>query len=284
MGQSLNNIKRRINTINSTRKITSSMKLVSNVKCRRFMVEEYKQREYSSLLRNVILDCLKLVKDVPNDELPILIQNRKITNHRLVILVSSTLGLCGGYNSELFKFYKDNYKKNDEVVVIGEKARVEVLKHQNIKIHAEFKDILDKYNVYKVKNFVKYLSELYINSDFDEVVIIYHKYVNSLVSKIVLEKLLPFEVNKDDPTYAPLYDQNIYEIIDVSIKEYLSSILNDCFLSSLVSEHSARRNAMDNADKNAKDIVSKLQLEYNKERQQSITQEITEVVAGSKNK
>ena len=60
MGQSLNNIKRRINTINSTRKITSSMKLVSNVKCRRFMVEEYEQREYSSLLRKIILDCIKL--------------------------------------------------------------------------------------------------------------------------------------------------------------------------------------------------------------------------------
>ena len=135
MGQSLNNIKRRINTINSTRKITSSMKLVSNVKCRRFMVEEYKQREYSSLLRKIILDCIKLKTDLPNDELPPLIREKKKTNKRLIILVSSTLGLCGGYNSELFKFFNDNYKRNDEIIVIGEKARVELSKHDNIKIY-----------------------------------------------------------------------------------------------------------------------------------------------------
>ena len=89
MGQSLNNIKRRINTINSTRKITRSMKLVSNVKCRRFMVEEYKQREYSSLLRKIILDCIKLKKDLPNDELPPLIREKKKTNKRFFYSLSS---------------------------------------------------------------------------------------------------------------------------------------------------------------------------------------------------
>lgn len=284
MGQSLNNIKRRINTINSTRKITSSMKLVSNVKCRRFMVEEYKQREYSTLLRSIILDCIKLKTDIPQDELPPLIRVKKQTNHRLIILVSSTLGLCGGYNSELFKFYNDNFKENDEVIVIGEKARIELLKHNNIKIHADFLDILDKYNIFKTKNLVNYISTLYVENDFDEVDIIYHKYVNSLVSKVIIEKLLPFNIDNNVTSYAPLHDQDISSILTYSIKEYLCSVLNDCFLSCLVSEHSARRNAMDNADKNAREIVSKLQLEYNKERQQSITQEITEVVAGSKNK
>ena len=144
MGQSLNNIKRRINTINSTRKITSSMKLVSNVKCRRFMVEEYKQREYSSLLRKIILDCIKLKKDLPNDELPPLIREKKKTNKRLIILVSSTLGLCGGYNSELFKFFNDNYKRNDEIIVIGEKARVELSKHDNIKIYTRLRTVQEK--------------------------------------------------------------------------------------------------------------------------------------------
>lgn len=284
MGQSLNNIKRRINTINSTRKITSSMKLVSNVKCRRFMVEEYKQREYSSLLRKIILDCIKLKKDLPNDELPPLIREKKKTNKRLIILVSSTLGLCGGYNSELFKFFNDNYKRNDEIIVIGEKVRVELSKHDNIKIYTDFLTILDKYNISKTKNLVNFITSLYVENDFDEVDIIYHKYINSLVSKVLIEKLLPFSIDNNDATYSPLHDQDISSILTYSIKEYLCSVLNDCFLSCLVSEHSARRNAMDNADKNAKEIVSKLQLEYNKERQQSITQEISEVVAGSKNK
>ena len=160
----------------------------------------------------------------------------------------------------------------------------ELSKHDNIKIYTDFLTILDKYNISKTKNLVNFITSLYVENDFDEVNIIYHKYINSLVSKVLIEKLLPFSIDNNDATYSPLHDQDISSILTYSIKEYLCSVLNDCFLSCLVSEHSARRNAMDNADKNAKEIVSKLQLEYNKERQQSITQEITEVVAGSKNK
>lgn len=286
MPNNLNNIKRRINSVNSTRKITNSMKLVSNVKSRRFSSEYLRQEEYAREIKEIISDCLKIANSKDLYETLPLLKINKEAKKRLVILVTSNLGLCGAYNTELFKFYNSVYKKDDDLIIIGEKGINEYSNKFGGLIIKEFRSIGEKFNIRKAKDFTTFLVDLYLKGEYKEVHIIYHKYINTLVSKVKMEQVLPFvSLEKIDTySYEPLYEPSAEVVINFALNEELMSNIYSYLFSSLVSEHSARRNAMDNADKNAKELIEKLNLEYNKERQQSITQEITEVVAGSLNK
>lgn len=285
MGQSLNNIKRRINTVNSTRKITSAMKLVSNVKTRRFMRELENHKEYVTETKTILNDSLYYLNDEELKSINPLLTTFPNANKRLVIIVTSSLGLCGGYNNDVYKFYSNFYKEGDEVITIGEKGLIEYKKKKNLVIYDKYSHLLDKLELSDLKLFINYIDDLYLTGEYRSVEVIYHRYINSLISKVESYQILPLTF-KEENNYgiSPVFLPNKKEVINTLIPQYINVTIYEKFISSLVSEYSSRRNAMDNADKNAKDLVDKLKLEYNKERQQSITQEITEVVSGSLNK
>ncbi len=285
MGQSLNNIKRRINTVNSTRKITSAMKLVANVKSRRFMRELKNHEDFVKETKTILNDALFSLND---DELttinPLLTQYSN-AKKRLVIIVTSSLGLCGGYNNEVYKYYSDFYKDGDEVITIGEKGFIEYSKKKNLQIYTEFTNVLDKVEISELKGLIDFIDSKYLTGEYRSVEVIYHRYINSLISKVESIQILPLIFKEEKKVeISPVFLPDINTVINSLIPQYINVTIYEKFVSSLVSEYSARRNAMDNADKNAKDLVEKLRLEYNKERQSSITQEITEVVSGSLNK
>lgn len=285
MGQSLNNIKRRINTVNSTRKITSAMKLVANVKSRRFMRELKNHEDFVKETKTILNDALFSLND---DELttinPLLTQYSN-AKKRLVIIVTSSLGLCGGYNNEVYKYYSDFYKDGDEVITIGEKGFIEYSKKKNLQIYTEFTNVLDKVEISELKGLIDFIDSKYLTGEYRSVEVIYHRYINSLISKVESIQILPLIFKEEKKVeISPVFLPDINTVINTLIPQYINVTIYEKFVSSLVSEYSARRNAMDNADKNAKDLVEKLRLEYNKERQSSITQEITEVVSGSLNK
>ena len=285
MGQSLNNIKRRINTVNSTRKITSAMKLVANVKSRRFMRELKNHEDFVKETKTILNDALFSLND---DELttinPLLTQYSN-AKKRLVIIVTSSLGLCGGYNNEVYKYYSDFYKDGDEVITVGEKGFIEYSKKKNLQIYTEFTNVLDKVEISELKGLIDFIDSKYLTGEYRSVEVIYHRYINSLISKVESIQILPLIFKEEKKVeISPVFLPDINTVINTLIPQYINVTIYEKFVSSLVSEYSARRNAMDNADKNAKDLVEKLRLEYNKERQSSITQEITEVVSGSLNK
>ncbi len=285
MGQSLNNIKRRINTVNSTRKITSAMKLVSNVKTRRFMRELENHKEYVTETKTILNDSLYYLSDEELKSINPLLTTFPNGNKRLVIIVTSSLGLCGGYNNDVYKFYSNFYKDGDEVITIGEKGLIEYKKKKKLVIYDKYSHLLDKLELSDLKLFINYIDDLYLTGEYRSVEVIYHRYINSLISKVESYQILPLAF-KEENNYgiSPVFLPDKKEVINTLIPQYINVTIYEKFISSLVSEYSSRRNAMDNADKNAKDLVDKLKLEYNKERQQSITQEITEVVSGSLNK
>lgn len=285
MGQSLNNIKRRINTVNSTRKITSAMKLVSNVKTRRFMRELENHKEYVTETKTILNDSLYYLSDEELKSINPLLTTFPNANKRLVIIVTSSLGLCGGYNNDVYKFYSNFYKEGDEVITIGEKGLIEYKKKKKLVIYDKYSHLLDKLELSDLKLFINYIDDLYLTGEYRSVEVIYHRYINSLISKVESYQILPLAFKKENNYgISPVFLPNKKEVINILIPQYINVTIYEKFISSLVSEYSSRRNAMDNADKNAKDLVDKLKLEYNKERQQSITQEITEVVSGSLNK
>jgi F-type H+-transporting ATPase subunit gamma len=285
MSQSLNKVKRRIGAINSTRKVTSAMKLVSNVKTRRYSRELDMQTAYINSMEQILNDCVFINHHNGDEKVDsIYLKENDKSNKTLYLIYSSTLGLCGGFNNELFRFFRNIYKEGDELVLIGEKSLHEY-RDQNIKLYTDFIKLNNSVNKDCIDGLAKFLVDKYQTGDYKSVHFIYHDYVNSMVSVPKDLQILPILLKENDEyAYDPVFCPDKEAVIKEVVSNYIKSILYQKMYASLVSENSARRTAMDNADQNAKDMIDKLQLEYNKARQAAITQELTEVVAGSKDK
>jgi F-type H+-transporting ATPase subunit gamma len=284
MGQSLARIKRRINTVQSTRKITNSMKLISSVKLRKISKQVELEDYYHRAMARVLNDAIFTNKDNPDCAKfsTSFIEENPSATKTLYVLVTSTMGLCGGYNNNVIKEFKNHYKVGDEVLVIGEKAYLNLSKEKDLPIETRFIHLAQGFDLTKVAILRDYLIKKYLTGEYKEIDFVYTHYKNSISFVPEIAKILPLTVDPNERyTYSPIYEPNKKDVVDAVIKEYLKSMLYDRFYSAFLSEESSRRNTMDAADKNARDLVDKLRLEYNKARQSEITQEITEVINGS---
>lgn len=283
MPQGLNKVKRRILTVENTKKITNAMKLISSVKVRQI------QNSFNARLTflNDLKEVLNIIGNAsyPTSTNPLL-KGYKDASKTLYIVVSSSLGLCGSYNYNVIRYFENIFKNDDEVITIGDKIDKEVIEDQNITLYSDFKDVLNNLTMSNCRVLQKFILDKFLSGKYKEVVLVYTKYINQIASKVETIKLLPleFEKNKSMELDSPDFGQNLNLLLDKFVKKYLTSALYIKFYESILSEQSSRRNAMDNADKNAEELVDKLKIEYNKARQTAITQEITEVVSGSVNK
>ena len=283
MPQGLNKVKRRILTVENTKKITNAMKLISSVKVRQI------QNGFNTRLTflNDLKEVLNIIGNAsyPTSTNPLL-KGYKDASKTLYIVVSSSLGLCGAYNYNVIRYFENIFKNDDEVITIGDKIDKEVIKDQNITLYSDFKEVLNNLTMSNCRILQKFILDKFLSGKYKEVVLVYTKYINQIASKVETIKLLPleFEKNKSMELDSPDFGQNLNLLLDKFVKKYLTSALYIKFYESILSEQSSRRNAMDNADKNAEELVDKLKIEYNKARQTAITQEITEVVSGSVNK
>lgn len=283
MPQGLNKVKRRILTVENTKKITNAMKLISSVKVRQI------QNGFNARL--TFLNDLKEVLNIIGNasyatSTNPLLKGYKGTSKTLYIVVSSCLGLCGSYNYNVIRYFENIYKSGDEVITIGDKIDKEVLKDQNITLYSNFKDVLNNLTMSNCRVLQKFILDKFYSGNYKDVVLVYTKYINQIACKVETLKLLPLEFKKIKSMEldSPDFGQNLNFLLDKFAKKYLTSAVYIKFYESILSEQSSRRNAMDNADKNAEELVDKLKIEYNKARQTAITQEITEVVSGSVNK
>lgn len=283
MGASLSKVKHRLKSVKSTKKITNAMKLVSSVRVKKIgNIFESVSKYYTGL--SEVFDNVLFTNILNTDKKfisPLLEKNDKSTK-TLYILVTSNGGLCASYNNQVFKYFENVYRNNDEVILIGEKGKI-LLNRVSLKGNEKFISILKTLNLIKTNELTLYLKDLYLTNKYKEIRIIYSHMVNSLISKVENEILFPIEIKENKKrVYSPIYEPNKEEVCSYLLKEYISTkiyfYLHDAFLA----EESARRNAMDNATKNADKLIDELNLEYNKARQNAITQEITEVVAGAK--
>jgi len=287
MSQGLNTLKRRIKTINSTRKITNSMKLVSSVKSKKYLRDFLKSNEYISNLNTILLDSIKINEFNFEEYKDNIFFKKEVGNHRLIVIITSNMGLCGSYNNEIFKYYSSYFKTGDEVIVIGEKGYYEYKKHTDLSTVFDFMKIGTKLKLSEIKLLSNYLINKFKTLEYSSIEIVSHQYINSLASKVETTQLLPIQLEKQTNEkyfYDPIYEPSKDVIIEYIIPNYLISLIYEKLMNAIVCEYNARRNAMENADKNAKELLDKLNLEYNKERQASITQELVEIVSGSKNK
>lgn len=283
MSQNITRIKKRINTISSTRKITNSMKLVSSVKVRKLTKEFTRNKEFFDELNSLFDNALYIDKFSSPGEIkntPFVTPYNEAQGS-LHVVIMSNLGLCGSYNAQIYRFLESTYKEGDEIIAIGNKAYSYI--KGSCQIHTEFIDLAHGLNIEKIGLLSEYLIRMYQSKKYKQVDCIYAKYINSLAFKPEIFKILPLDIKErnDNLNYGPIYEVNKEDFINGFVPIYIKNVLLHLLYESCLCEETSRRNSMDNANKNIDDLMYDLTIEYNKARQSSITSQITEIVGGA---
>ncbi len=274
MAQELAKTKKRIASISSTLKITKAMELVATSKLKKWKDKMENINLYLDSLIKIISSCA----GEENNTFKI----NKNANSSLYIVVTSSLGLCGGYNYNIYKFLNSKINKDDKVLILGTKGLSKL--KSDFDIDDEYVSILDHFdysNASKLKD--KIINE-FNKGLYKEIHLISTHYKNSLTFIPCDNLLLPLEkLETSSSNQEIIFEPNKEEVLSLLIPKYLNTLLYSKLTEAIVCEYASRRNSMDSASDNAEELQNKLMLEFNKARQQAITQEITEVVAGVNN-
>ncbi|MCQ2742752.1 MAG: ATP synthase F1 subunit gamma [Bacilli bacterium] len=284
MSVGLNKTKHRIESIKSTQKITKAMGMVATVKLKRFRDAKTKNALYEQEVANAMAFALA---NGDSSASHYAMESEKEGLGTLYIVISSNLGLCAGYNSNVFKFVESIFKEGDKLAFIGEKAKTHFSHDPRFENSIEpfFEEYGTDLNADEVSKSVYKLKDAYNAEKFKRIEIVYTKYVNSLTFEPAIYTLLPLSLvrkeNENESYCPPLLEPGPREMVHALMPQYLSSALNAKYIESQLSEQASRSRAMDTANDNADELIRKLTIEYNKARQGAITQQITEVVSGS---
>jgi F-type H+-transporting ATPase subunit gamma len=276
----LKEIRNRISSVSSTMQITSAMKMVSAAKLKKAQDAITAMRPYSNKLTE-ILQSLSSSIDGDNKY-----AQKRDVKKVLIVSITSNRGLCGGFNSNIFKKSTElaNSVYNDSdvsFVAIGKKGNDFLQKSFNVE--SNHIDIFDNLNMENVSLIAESLMEMFINEDFDKIDIVYNKFKNAATQVVVSEQFLPISDvednsnNNSDYIFEPSKKEIIEELIPKSLKNQLFKAIRD----SWASEHGARMTAMHKATDNATELRDQLKLAYNQARQAAITNEILEIVGGA---
>ena len=276
MPQEVTRIKKRIKSVSSSYKITSAMKLVSTVKLKKWKNKMLANKEYASQIDEIAKTVFSNIEKSTNP----FFQERN-ADKNLYIVLSSSLGLCGAYNNNIFRVADAKIKDSDDAIILGNKA-ISHYKDGAFNHIETFKEYSGVSNENTINAIIEYIKSEYIKGTYQEVHIIYTSYKNSLVFHPVDYTLLPLKMEETETSaYPPIMEPNQEALINVLVPIYLKNSVYAKFLESEVCEQAARSNAMENATKNAEELLENLQIEFNKARQGAITQEITEIVGAS---
>lgn len=280
MAQELANTKKRIQSVNSTLKITKAMELVANAKLKRWKNKMENITQYLLEMSDIISTCAGSYDpfNMSIDEL----KKYENTSSVLYIVVTSSLGLCGGYNYNIFKFLNNKIKPEDKVIILGTKGLIKY-SHTDLNLDDDYVSLLDKFDSYASRNLIDKIINEYKTGKYNEVRLIATEYKNSLTFIPNDIKILPFENKNNTINDNIIFDPNKEEVLSLLIPKYLDVLMYGKLTEAIVCEHASRRNAMDTATDNGEELSQKLMLEYNKARQQAITQEITEISSAANN-
>lgn len=276
MPQEVTRIKKRIKSVSSSYKITSAMKLVSTVKLKKWKNKMLANKDYALKIDEIASIVFSSIENSKNP----FFQERK-ADKNLYIVLSSSLGLCGAYNNNIFRLADSKITEKDDAIILGNKA-IAHYKDGAFNHIETFKDYSNVSNEKMINSIIEFIKTEYLKGTYQEIHLIYTSYKNSLVFHPVDYMVLPLKVDLNNKAaYPPIMEPNQEALIDALIPIYLTNSVYAKFLESEVCEQAARSNAMENATKNAEELLENLQIEFNKARQGAITQEITEIVGAS---
>ena len=287
----LKELKNRISSVKSTRKITSAMKMVAASKLRRAQELAESSRVYADSLSFILSSLAGNTKN--SADLPEILTGRENSKISLLIINSSDRGLCGGFNSNLFRNAKkwisdqQGQGKSVKIMTVGKKAS-SFYKKTDLDIVASFEDLNSNDRQLQVSEEIKNkIMELFENNQIDEVSILFNKFVSAISQEPTYQSLIPLsneetsedesEANKAVFEFEP--DKN--ELLEYLVPRNFLTQIYRSVLESSASEHAARMTSMDNATRNAGDMIDRLTLTYNRTRQAFITKELIEIISGA---
>ncbi len=287
---SLKDIRAQIESTKNTQQITKAMKLVSAAKLRKAQNNIVNMRPYAHTLRKVIADIA-----VTNKVSHPLMEKKEQVKNVLLVVITSDRGLCGAFNSNINKFTENYLKSNAnkyekiDVLFIGRRG-YDYFARRNVK-SVDYITKLDKDISYELaaKISTRVLND-YVDGNYDEVRMVYNEFKSAISQVVVCETLLPINVDlstfnheqaANDFAVDMIFEPGPQEIMKDLLEKNFELQVYRCMSESVAGEHGARMSAMENATNNAKEMINKLTLTYNKLRQEKITTELTEIVSGA---
>ena len=281
--ESMQDIKRRIRSVTSTEHITNAMKLVSAGKLRKAKAIFEKTNENSHYITHTIAEIFNSSQDIPPEYLA---GNREIKT-TCYIIVTSCRGLCGGFNSNVLKEAQREIDADWEkpvIFAIGSKGK-EYFEKRGYEIYGDYLAPPENISFLETREMSVPIIEMYNRGEIDEVVLIYTSFISSMEQEVKNVTLLPFEIEKDPDIIRnskPVeYEPSVEAVFNYLVPKYVEMMIYGAVVESATCEHAARRMAMENATDNAREMLDKLSLNYNRARQSAITDEIIEIVDGS---
>ncbi len=280
---SMRDIKRRKASIQSTQQITKAMKLVSTVKLQRARANAERSKVYFDSMYRTVNSILAKVGHVEHKYL-IPGESKK----KAVIVITSNRGLAGGYNSNIVKLITrhETWNKDDLVIyAVGNKGR-DALHKAGYEIKEDMSDIIEEPSFPEAMALSNKLLKAFADGEIGEIYLAYTSFKNTVSHIPTLLKLLPVELKETEDASEESgaimnFEPADVEALDMIIPKYVSSLIYGAMMEAVASENGARMQAMDNATSNAEEMISDLALKYNRARQGSITQELTEIIAGA---
>lgn len=280
-GVSTKEIKNRIRSMESTRQITKAMEMVAASKLRRAQAQVTRSRPYFQIIYSVIQDIVQSGRDVT---LPYLAPEKNASERTAYVIIAGDRGLAGGYNVNILKRCQAEIAHRDAAVLpIGKKA-LEFCRSRRLPVITESYAEAQSVSVGDCFSIAKTLCRAFRAGEYDEIRIGYTNFVSVLSQTPATIRLLPLEAKtkpREGPGPDTLYEPDGTEVFKAIIPEYLGGAIYGALCESRAAEQAARRTAMDSATQNAEEMIAELSLKFNQARQAAITQEITEIVAGS---
>ena len=286
---SLDDLKKRIASVKSTQKITKAMKMVAAAKLKRAQESAEKGRPYSEKMNNVILNLSNGISDKENA--PKLLSGTGKDKTHLCVVMTSDRGLCGGFNSNIIKKAKSYFAKLSEegkdlkIVTVGSKGSDQLKRVYSDKIieNISFKESKNA-NYFDAEKVGKMVIEKFEAEEFDVCTIFYNQFKNVITQIPQSQQIIPLktensEENKSEDSYEFEPDED--EILNNLLPKNISTQIFKAMLENSASEQGSRMSAMDNATRNAGEMVDKLTIEYNRSRQAAITKELIEIISGA---
>ena len=270
-------IKRRIKSVESTRKITNAMGLVATSKLRKCRKELEVNQKFTESVDSVIKSLAKSVDDDNN-----IYFSGNNSEDKLYIVITSETGLCGGFNgsvvSYLEKITEDN-RDNSKIIIVGERG-ISYIRKTGLDTVAEYVDISDVPTIKDANVIFEKALKMYKKKEVSEINMVYCEFVSPVKQEPKCVKILPIEKEEGESEEC-IVEPDIKTVLADSINIYLKGKIRNILLSSKCSEQSSRMTAMDGATENANDLLESLNLKFNRIRQGMITQEISEIVGGA---
>ena len=287
---SLDDLKKRIKSVKSTQKITKAMKMVAAAKLRKAQENAEKGRPYSEKMQNIILNLTKSIENPENA--PKLLVGTGQDKTYLCVVLTADRGLCGGFNSNICKLAKANFKeilgegKNLKIITVGSKGLDQIKREYEKFIIKKFSFKEKKQVSYKEADIIgNEIISLFNKNEFDKCILFYNNFKNVITQIPQAQQIIPTENKnadlKKNDTLSYEFEPDEDEILEDLLPKNISTQVFKAFLENAASEQGSRMTAMDNATRNAGDLVDKLTINYNRSRQASITKELIEIISGA---